>query len=271
MNSDKELVSSWRRMRDRQSTCNKGQFKSWQQAAGIDFSIYVLLMSDSLDSQNMLRPISGYVFFGFTEHASTNFWLCAWLHAWPAFKWSHGMGGILGHFNCVWEWPPTNLGKTCWFPQVVGPARLQEQPECAQVVWQQACGKLKASAGEILELCRPLAYYLQTCALKFGICTLEITCFLSWLAVLEFCIAIPALQHPQPSVLQNLVEKALSDMVSAGWGSEFRPKMHWALHYSDALAIHKMLPSCFSLESKHKSIRNMPITFVILLPMRNHS
>ena len=104
-------------------------------------------------------------------------------------------------------------------------------------------------------MCRPLAYYLQTCALKFGICTLETTCFLSWLAVLEFCIAIPALQHPQPSVLQNLVEKALSDMVSAGWGSEFRPKMHWALHYSDALAIHKMLPSCFSLERKHKSIR----------------
>lgn len=61
MNSDKELVSSWRRMRDRQSTCNKGQFKSWQQAAGIDFSIYALLMSDSLDSQNMLRPVSGYV------------------------------------------------------------------------------------------------------------------------------------------------------------------------------------------------------------------
>ena len=28
---------------------------------GLDFSIYALLMSDSLDSQNMLRPISGYV------------------------------------------------------------------------------------------------------------------------------------------------------------------------------------------------------------------
>ena len=84
--------------------------------------------------------------------------------------------------------------------------------------------KIKASAGEILEL-RP------TCAMKFCICTLETTCFLSWLAVLEFCIAIPVLQHPQPSVLQNLVEKALSDMcVRAGWGSEFKPKMHWALH-----------------------------------------
>jgi len=67
-------------------------------------------------------------------------------------------------------------------------------------------------------------------------------------------VALPTLK-PEPESLRATVEEALSLTVAAGWEAYMKPKFHWAMHYSSAYATHGMLPACWSLERKHKSIR----------------
>ena len=72
---------------------------------------------------------------------------------------------------------------------------------------------------------------------------------------MNYCVAIPSLQRPCHKHLLQLVEQALASTINAGWSQEFRPKMHCALHFCDALKLHGQLPGVWSLERKHKDIR----------------
>ena len=56
--TDQEILSSWARMQERSTACNKTEFRRWSQASGVDYSQHSLLLSDKLKSQNLLRPIT---------------------------------------------------------------------------------------------------------------------------------------------------------------------------------------------------------------------
>lgn len=66
--------------------------------------------------------------------------------------------------------------------------------------------------------------------------------FLAWCDVLDFCVSIPLLQAASPERLATLVETALGLVKDCGWGDRMRPKMHWPLHWPNALERWQCLP-----------------------------
>ena len=243
--TDDELLQSWSRMQARKTECAKDRFKSWTQATGISFSEHALLLSSSLREQQVLKPISQWV------HDYMHGLCCNGVLSWVTFLlikafFDNGVKDIwqkLHGFVQVWQQPAVH--KCC----------LQRLFDTKAVQSHRAAGKFKSSASEMLALYRVLAYYVEFCCLPHGLCTLECQSYLSWARVLDYCVAIKSLENPDPSFPRALVEKALGDFVQAGWSSEFRPKMHWCLHFSDALRLHHQLPGVWALERKHKDVR----------------
>jgi hypothetical protein len=119
----------------------------------------------------------------------------------------------------------------------------------------KSAGYIKSSASEMLALHKPLAYFIQSCCLANNFMVDQCKCFLNWSAVLEYCMCIPFLQRPSPEHVLHLVETALASIVTCGWGPDMRPKMHWPLHWPHCLKRFGLLPSCWSLERKHKVVR----------------
>lgn len=55
--------------------------------------------------------------------------------------------------------------------------------------------------------------------------------------------------------LQKACEKFIDMCLEAGYKEHMYTKFHWVLHFPQHLAKHKMLPSCFVQERKHKMIK----------------
>ena len=242
---DQEVLDSWDRMKSRKRDRTKAEFKRWSQACGIDYSEQALLLSPVLRQQNILQPITQYMHD--YMHA-----LCSnGVMSWIAFLLiqslhSNGVDGIWGHLHgFVQLWSQPAIHKT----------HLRKLFEAKAVKGHKEASKFKCSASEMLSLYKVLAHYVHTCCLATGSCVLASHCYLAWCSVLDYCVAIPSLANPDHKQLLALVEKALDATVQAGWSEEFKPKMHWALHFSDALRNHGQLPGVWSLERKHKDVR----------------
>lgn len=243
--TDQEILSSWSRMQERSASCNKAEFRKWSQAAGIDFSQQALLLSDKLKSQNLLKPISQYMhdyMHGLCSNGVLNWVIFLWIQALA----SSGVADI---------WKTLHGFVQLWVQPAIHKCNLQRLFQAKAVEGHKKAGKFKCSASEILGLYKVLAHYAQVCCLPNGICLLESTCFLAWCKVLDYCLSIPALAKPDHLQLLSFVEAALEAIVAAGWSEEFKPKMHWTLHFSESLRRHKQLPACWSMERKHKDIR----------------
>lgn len=88
----------------------------------------------------------------------------------------------------------------------------------------------------------------MACVLKLAIAT--------WLVAIFWTIVwLPALVAPDHKKLLDFVEAALEATTKAGWSSEFKPKMHWPLHFAESVKRWGKLTSCWAMERKHKSIR----------------
>ena len=244
--TNQEVLDAWQRMKKREGKVTKDEWKKWQQAAGIKFSQQALLLSDALLEQKLLQPCTQYthdwmhgmcsqgvlctvVFLllkSLAEDALPNVW--------------HLLHGYLE----AWQYP--NVQK-----KSSSPHKLFTQQAIAG---HKKAQTFKCSASEMLSLAHPLAYFVQTVCIPNDAMVPQCQAFLAWAAVLDMLVALPTLK-PEPPTLLATVEKALSLTVAAGWEDHMKPKFHWALHYSDAYATHGMLPACWSLERKHKSIR----------------
>ena len=222
---DQEVLDSWDRMKSRKSDCSKAESKRWSQASGIDYSEHALLLGPILRQQGILQPITQYM-HDYMHGLCSNGVL-----SWVAFLLiqsldTNGVDGIWGHlhgFVQLWNQPAihkTDLSKLFGAKAVKG---------------HNEASKFKSSASEMLSLYKVLAYYVHTCCFANGFCVLASQCYLAWCSVLDYCVAIPSLATPDHKQLLVLVEKALDATVQAGWSEEFKPKMHWALHFSDAL------------------------------------
>jgi hypothetical protein len=68
----------------------------------------------------------------------------------------------------------------------------------------------------------------MACVLKLAIAT--------WLGAIFWTIVwLPALVAPDHKKLLDFVEAALEATTKAGWSSEFKPKMHWPLHFAESV------------------------------------
>eukprot|EP00438_Fugacium_kawagutii_P030947 Skav233230 [mRNA] locus=scaffold1215:329634:331538:- [translate_table: standard] len=243
--SDQEILDSWSRMQSRTSSCSKAQMKTWSQAAGIDWSDQALLVSPVLRKQGLLQPISQYM-HDFMHGLASNGVL-----TWITFLliqtlFDSGVKDI---------WKQLHGFVQLWVHPSKGKLPVHKLFDTKAVESHKKASKFKCSASEMLGVCEILAYYVDLCCIPKGLCMAACECFLAWCKVLTYCVAIPSLQHPDHRHLLFLVEQALASTIKAGWSKEFRPKMHWALHFSDALKLHGQLPGVWSLERKHKDIR----------------
>ena len=57
--------------------------------------------------------------------------------------------------------------------------------------------------------------------------------------------------------LQQACEKFVGLCLKAGYKKHMRTKFHWVLHFPQHLQKHKILPSCFVQERKHKMIKRL--------------
>ena len=243
--TDQEILDSWSRMQSRSKTCSKAQFKKWSQAAGIDWSEQALLASPILREHNLLQPISQYMhdfMHGLASNGVLN---------WVTFLMIQALydSGVLD------IWMQLHGFVQLWVRPSKGKIAVHKLFDTKAVESHKKASKFKCSASEMLGVCEILAYYVELCCSPQRLCTSACQCFLAWCKVLNYCVAIPALQKPDHHHLLSLVEQALASTITAGWSSEFRPKMHWPLHFSDALKLHGILLGVWSLERKHKDIR----------------
>lgn len=243
--SDQEILDSWDRMKSRKKDCTKTEFKKWGQASGIDYSEHALLLSGTLREQRLLKPITQYM-----------------------HDYMHGLcsNGVMSWILFLLIQSLQSNGVDDIWEQLHGFVQLWKQPAIHQcdlhrlflakaVKGHKEAKKFKCSASEMLSLYKVLAHYVHTCCLANGFCVLAAQCYLAWCSVLGYCVAIPSLERPDHKQLLAFVEKALGATVKAGWSEEFKPKMHWVLHFSDALQRHKQLIACWSMERRHKTIR----------------
>ena len=243
--TDQEILGSWERLQVRQRVESKANFKKWQQASGFTFSIEALLMSQTLKSLGLLKPATGYC-HDWMHTMCSNGVLC-YIMEWVLEALANsGMPK-------VWETMCQYLQLWVWPGHLPASKSLQKLFNTKKVEAHRKAEKMVMSASEILSTYSILCYFLETC------CVLPENqakkhVYLAWCHVVDILVA--SLHFlPQPGQLLQAVERAMSLTVKIGWGSSMRPKFHWALHFEQSMHRFGGLPSCWSLERKHKVAR----------------
>ncbi|CAE7679314.1 unnamed protein product [Symbiodinium sp. CCMP2592] len=244
--TDEEVLSSWDRLKVKEASLTKGKFKEWQQATGWTYSSQALLMSETLRSLHVLKPITQY-----------------------AFDWMHGLcsNGILNYviywtlqalkeaaMGDVWRRLCDYMKLWCW------PLHVSQKAGCVAHLFEDKAvkghnkdQKLRCSASDILSLHQPLRHFLLRCC-KALPCDLARRACLSWLRVLEILLHAPV-RLPNPGELLACVEEALQLCVDAAWSDGLVPKFHWSLHFEDQVQRFRAAPSCYTMVRKHKHVR----------------
>lgn len=239
-----EIIASWQRLAIKQENLTVQEFQKWQQATGTTYNKYALMASEKLLACGVLQPATSY-----------------------CFDWMHGMcSGVMQEtvflvfeslhhagYN-VWDLVHRWLG--FWMlPHGHSNVAMSKLFDAEKVKRDKKAKAFRVSASEMLTLCKPLQYFLQSMYLSKNIMVEQCNCFILWADVVDYLSSIAFLPAPDPDKLQHLVEKALQGTVNAGFGSSMKPKHHWTLHYSDCLRRWKTLPSCWAMERKHKTPR----------------
>ena len=242
--ADSELMQAWKRLEER-SSGPANQFENWQKAAGMTWNPYGLLSSAILERQGLLKPVATYCFdymHCLCSHGVMNdavYYVLESLHMTGYKVWE-----ILRDWIKVWVLP--HCHSSC---------KLQNLLDRKAVANHKKAKSFKCSASEMLTLYKPLQYFLQTLYVEQGTMVEQCSCFICWAEVLDYFCSIASLANPSPVKVKQLVEKAMQATIDAGFGPVMRPKHHWTLHFTHCLSRWKQLPSCWSLERKHKTPR----------------
>ena len=58
--TNQQLLASYQRLHVRHDTCNKKEFALWQQATGLSYSKFVIMLNQNLLSKNLVQPVSQF-------------------------------------------------------------------------------------------------------------------------------------------------------------------------------------------------------------------
>ena len=232
--TNQEVLQAYQRCAANQTAMSKRAFDDWQQACGVTHNQHSLFLCKQLLDQNVLQPIS------------------QWCHDWMHAMASQGVMQVMIYLLCAtlgWESMETYL-KLWTLPATWQKAgSLPELFSSKKVKSYKEAKKFKCSASETLSLCPLLAFLAAHVFVPKGSHVLECQAFLSMNRVLEL---LQASDRVAPPVLQKQVEFALRKTKEAGWSNYMTRKFHWLLHLATSLQLHGVLPSCWSLERKHK-------------------
>jgi hypothetical protein len=115
--------------------------------------------------------------------------------------------------------------------------------------------RFKCIASELLGVYPILAFFFQSILQRGDCeCKLELTAFLKCCDLMDLIMLIP-LGMVSPKALQEAVEGLLEACTRAGWEKCFIKKFHWILHLPHHLSKWGLIPTCFSLERKHRLVK----------------
>ena len=243
--TDQEILDSWKRLEIRQGVETKANFKKWQQACGFTYSSRALLMSQPLAALGLLRPVTGYVHDWMHTMCSSGIlcFIMAWVIEAIAASCMPNIWCNLCQYLQLWAWPGN----------LPGSGALHKLFTSKKVEAHRKGEKIVASASEMLSIYPVVAYFLQSCCV-FPEGQTHKDVYIAWCKVLDILVSSINFLPPAGYLLQA-VEQALSLTVSAGYGGKLRPKFHWCLHFEQSMQMYSGLPSCWSLERKHKVAR----------------
>ena len=243
--TDQEIPSSWARMQERSTACNKTEFRRWSQASGTDYSQQSLLLSDKLKSQNLLRPITQYMhdyMHGLCPNGVLNWVVFLWIQSLA----SSGVAGMCKTHGSVQLWAQPAIHK-CNLQRLFLPKAVEDHKKA---------GKFKCSSSEILVCTR--SWHTMS---KFVACLMAFVFWgqlAFWLGTKFWTIAYPSLlwQRLTTSNCFHLLKQHWRQLLQlAGLKNSSQRCTGHFINYSQSLQRHGQLPACWTMERKHKDIR----------------
>lgn len=242
--TDEDVLSCARRLAEKKNSLSKSDFELWQQAVGMTWNPYSLLQKQSL--QRHLKPTLQFV------HDYMHCFLVTGIFQTVMFLTLKGLHDALetdiynSVATCVnlWKLP---AGKAADLASFFSKKR-QKANALAKT--------FKCTASEALALGPVFAYYLLTMMVPLNVCSKQCLCMLALIDLIEMLQLVP-LDLITPATLQQACEKFVALCLEAGYKEYMHTKFHWALHFPQHLAKHRLLPSCFVQERKHKMIKRL--------------
>lgn len=241
--TSQELLDSYQRLHGRLATCSKKDFAKWQQATGLTYTKYALMLNDNLLAKHLLAPTQQF-----------------------AHDWMHGIlqgtGPVVIHHTLATiaalpfdVFPFLETYVQCWTcPKSWKALHLHQLFQKKQEDKAKKANKFSCIASDCLALFPILRHFLETVIQPQGFCPEAIEAFLAMALVIDQCHAGAQWKATTRSSLLAAMEAANQNFLRAWPSASMIRKWHWHLHLPDLYQRFGMLPSCFTAERKHKTI-----------------
>ena len=131
---------------------------------------------------------------------------------------------------------------------------LEKIFEKKRKVSNKAAATFKCTASEALGLLPLVSYFLFTVVIPHGHCLAECNAYFALADLIELIQLVP-LGKISPDSIAESSQIFISKCLDAKWESRMHTKFHWCLHMAGHLQKHRVLPSCFVQERKHKVVK----------------
>jgi hypothetical protein len=243
--SDTDILQAVDRLAHRRATItNETVFERWQKASGLVHQPNGLLLDPALRSIDVLRPCSQYCHDPMhTMVANGVMNVVMWLVL-AALSHHMDIWGSLYSYVALWHIPKHFKGNG-----------LHEMFSRKRERSCKEAKKFKCIASELLGVYPIVAYFFQNIIQRGDCeCKLELSAFLKCCDLMDLFMFIP-LGLVSPKALREAVEGLLEACMDAGWEKRFIKKFHWLLHMAEHLSKWGKIPTCFSLERKHRLVK----------------
>ena len=241
--TDQELLDRYQRLHARSSSCIKKDFAHWQQATGLTYSKYALMLNKPLLEKEITKPATQFChdwMHGVLQGAAP----CVLYHLFASLA-TEGFDCyefFEKYFQC---WQNPKGWKANYFHQVFGKKKM-EKPKNAR--------KFSCTASECLGIFPIVRHCRCTIVQPQGLAVAAVNAFLAMSELIDQCHGGVQWKATTRQSLLSAVEKASAAFLVAWREETMIKKWHWHLHLPDALSRFSTLPSCFTAERKHKSI-----------------
>ena len=174
--TDQDLLDSYQRLHARHGTCTKKEFAQWQQATGLSYSKYALMLEQDLLSKNLVRPASQFChdwMHGILQGtAPVVIHHCLQAIAQTGFE----VHQFLERYYQLWQYPKSHK---CQYIHTLFQKKKIEKNKKAQ--------KFSCTASECLAIFPVMRHFLETIIQPQGLCPKEVKSFLAMALVIDQC------------------------------------------------------------------------------------
>ena len=253
--SNDDVHATAKRLEQKHVELKANEFQLWQQAVGMNYNKYALLHWESLKGH--VHPISQF--------------LHDWMHCFLVSGiFQTVMHLIMTALEAIFSGNVYDVASQvvgAWNLPAVRHDNLGKLFEPKRKKANKLAGTFKCTASEALGLAPIFAYFLQTIIVPKGLCKDECFAYFALVDILDLIQLVPLgiITH---HVLERSSQNFINLCITAGWKPYMHTKFHWSLHFGHHLSKHKMLPSCFVQERKHKTIKRHLV--IVLMALHSH-